>query len=69
MNFNEFINKNFTAENYDIQPFDAAELAWNTCKNEVLKIINETPLGYNTESEHEKLEAFVDLIEDRVKKL
>lgn len=48
---------------------NTAEDSWNACKKEVLKIINQTPLGYRTEGEHEKLERFADLISEKVEKL
>ena len=43
--------------------------SWEGCKEEVIKIINETPLSYRTSGEHEKLEKFADLIESKIRNL
>jgi Fe-S cluster biosynthesis and repair protein YggX len=69
MNFEEYLKQNYP-KGFDskITEFQIKE-AWYACKQEVLKIINETPLGYRTEGEHEKLERFADLVFKKVEKL
>ena len=48
--------------------FDA-QAAWESCKEQTIEIVNNTPLGYITQGEHEKLEKFADLIENKIKNL
>jgi hypothetical protein len=66
MNFEEFNKRYYLA---DGRYWPLSKEAWEACKNEVLKIINETPLGYITEEEHIKLEKFADLLEHKVRNL
>ena len=39
MNFDEFVKEIFTPENYKLSAFDASQITWRTCKEEVLKIL------------------------------
>jgi len=66
MNFQEWYSKEVANHYNNVIP---NKIVWGACKKEVLKIINETPLGYRTSGEHEKLEQFADLIEKKVKNL